>query len=92
LIAAVFWALTARDVTVNVALDWPAATVTEAGTVATDVALLESVIDTPPVPAFPLRVTVPVDVLPPTTDVGLRVNEASVRGLMVKLAVLLTEP
>lgn len=57
-------------VTVNVAEVLPAATVTLVGTVATDVLLLARVTTAPPVGAAPVRVTVPVDGLPPVTLVG----------------------
>ena len=49
-----------------------AATVTLAGTVAADVLLFERVTTAPPVGAGPLRVTVPVEDVPPITDRGLR--------------------
>src|SRR5215469_647814 len=58
----------------NVALLAPAATATLAGTV-TAALLLDSVTVAPPVGAAPLRVTVPVDELPPTTLVGFTVTE-----------------
>jgi hypothetical protein len=58
-------------VTVNVRLVVPAATVTLAGTVAADVLLLESVTTAPPDGAAPVSVTVPCDVFPPVTLVGL---------------------
>ena len=52
----------------------PEATVTEAGTVATPVLPLERVTTFPPVGAFALSVTVPVEVVPPVTLVGLSVT------------------
>jgi len=57
---------------VNVAVEAPAGTVTEAGTVAADVMLDESPTTTPapPTAAWPVRVTVPVEETPPATDVG----------------------
>jgi len=61
-------------VTVNVHVVLPAGTVTVSGTVAA-VLLLEASTTTPPAPAGPLRVTVPADVEPPPTVVGLRLIE-----------------
>jgi hypothetical protein len=49
----------------NVAVVAPAATVTLAGTVATEVRLLESVTTIPPAGAGPFNVSVPVDEFPP---------------------------
>lgn len=76
--------------TVKLALVCPAWTVTLEGTVATDVLLLESVTLAPPDGAAPVRVTVPVELLPPLTLVGLRVSEESVTpeldGFMVSEA------
>jgi len=72
----------------KVAVVTPEATVTLAGTVATGVLLLLSVTRAPPAGAGPLSVTVPVDELPPRTDVGLNVTELSVTGA----AVMLNEP
>ena len=69
---------TAVVVTVKVPEVAPAATVTLAGTVATDVLLLERVTTAPPVGAGPLRVTVPVEEVPPVTLVGFRVTEERV--------------
>ena len=76
---------TTADVeTVNVAVVAPARTFTEAGTVALglfDVKLTVS----PPVGATPLRVTVPVEFVPPVTLDGARVMLDSPTGLIVKL-------
>jgi hypothetical protein len=72
--------------TVNVPVEAPAATVTVAGTVALELFELR-VTEIPPVGATPLRVTVPVEVPPPVTDVGESVTPVSVGGLIVKLAV-----
>ena len=71
-------AATGLVVTAKVAVVALGATVTLAGTCAAAVLLLESVTTAPPVGAGPLRVTVPVEELPPTTDEGVRLTEASV--------------
>jgi hypothetical protein len=71
-------ALTVVVVTGKVALVAPADTVTLAGTVATAMLLLESVTAAPPEGAAALRVTVPVEALPPTTLVGLSDTAESV--------------
>lgn len=72
--------------TVNVAVVDPAATVTDAGTVAlVELELSETV--SPPVGAVPFRVTVPVELVPPTTEVGETVTELRVGALMVNVAV-----
>jgi hypothetical protein len=41
---------------------------------------------TPPAGAAPFSVTVPVDALPPTTEVGFRVMDATDGGLTVNIA------
>lgn len=64
-------------VTTKVALVAPAPTVTVAGTVARDVLLLERLTTPPPAGALPVRVTVPVEGVPPTTVVGFSVTELS---------------
>ena len=64
-------------VIVNVALVAPAATVTLAGT-ATAAELSDSVTRAPPDGAAVLRLTVPVEELPPTTVVGLTVSAVNV--------------
>ena len=56
----------------------PLVMVTLAGTVAAEVLLLDSETTAPPAGAGALRVTVPVEVLPPTTLVGLNANAISV--------------
>jgi hypothetical protein len=66
---------TARVATWNVAIVFPADTVTLAGTDAADVLLLAREITTPPLGAAPLRVTLPVEALPPFTLVGFKVSE-----------------
>ena len=65
------FAATPSVVIVKVAEVRPASTVTLAGTVAAAVLLLESVTTAPPVGAALPRVTVPVELFPPTTVVGL---------------------
>src|SRR5262249_32050459 len=55
--------------------DIPAGTVTLGGTDAADVLELASVITAPPADAGPDSVTVPVELAPPLTVVGLRVSD-----------------
>jgi len=70
---AVVLAATLFVVTVNVAVEEFAATVTLAGTTA--LAVLDvNATTTPPVGAGPLNVTVPLEEDPPATDVGERVT------------------
>jgi hypothetical protein len=79
---------TPKVVTVNVREVLPARTVTLAGTVAAAVLLLERVTTAPPVGAALLRVTVPLELFPPTTVVGLRETEDTVTaGVTVRVAV-----
>jgi hypothetical protein len=82
---------TAFVVTEKVAVVAPAGTVTLDGTVATFVLLLESWTVIPVDGAAPLRVTVPVDGLPPATVDGfkLKADKAGV-GVIVKAAVFVT--
>jgi hypothetical protein len=77
-------------VIVNVALVAPLGTVTVTGTCATEVALLVRLTTAPPEGAFPVKVTVPVELLPPTTEVGVLVKVDRVAGLMVRVALALT--
>ena len=83
---------TALVLTVKVALELPAGTVTLDGTLAAPL-LLESVTCAPPAGAAPLSVTVPVeDCAPPVTLVGLNVSEETVGrggGVTVREADLL---
>jgi hypothetical protein len=76
-------AATGALVTENVAVVAPEATVTLAGTVATEVLLLLIVTRAPPPGAGPFSVTVPVDELPPTTEFGLNVTEVTWGGVTV---------
>ena len=62
-------------VTANVVDVLPAGTVTLGGTWAAAALLLERVTVAPPDGAAPLRVTVPVEGLPPVTLVGFRETE-----------------
>ena len=80
--------VTVTVVTVKVALVAPAATVTLAGTVATEVRLLERVTTVPAVGAGPESVTVPVDGAGPLTVVGFRVKALRIGAVTVKVAVL----
>ena len=83
-------AVTALVVTVNVALVAPAGTVTLAGTVAA-VLSLDSVTCAPPAGAGPSSVTVPVELLPPVTVVGLSASEERpAAGFTVRVAVRVT--
>jgi hypothetical protein len=76
-------------VTVNVALVAPAATVTLAGTLA-ETLLSCNVTTTPPVGAAPVSLTVAVELVPPTTEVGLRLKDVTVGGFTVSVAERLT--
>jgi hypothetical protein len=60
--------------------------VTVAGTVALWL-LLESETTVPDAPAGPENVTVPIDGLPPTRDVGVSVNDTNTAGVIVNVAV-----
>ena len=77
--------------TVNVLVVAFAAIVTLVGTVATAL-LLPTVTSAPPGGAGPFSVTVPVDALPPRTDVGLNVTELRVAAVTVKVAVFVVAP
>jgi len=72
---------------VKVAVVVPAGTVTDAGTVAL-VELDARATTAPPVPATLERVTVPVEVFPLETDVGLNAKDETVGPLMVRFAKL----
>jgi hypothetical protein len=77
-----------RVVMVNVAVEEPAGTVTDAETLATAVVPLVNVTTTASV-ATPVRVTVPVLFVPPLTLVGFNVRADTTRtGLTVMVAVL----
>src|SRR3989449_3231922 len=78
--------MTTGVVTVKVALVAPAGTVTLAGTLAT-APVLASVTTAPPAGAAAVKVTVPVEGLPPTTLVGFKVTEESGSGAPAGLIV-----
>ena len=74
-------AVTALVVTVKLALVAPASTATLTGTLAA-LELSESVTTAPPLGAAALKVTVPIEELPPTTLVGLR-DSVEIVGIVV---------
>ena len=84
-------AVTADVVAVNVALELPALTVTVAGTTALAL-LLDNATTTPPVGAVPVRVTVPMEEVPPVTLAGLSdtPESATAAGVIVSDEVRLT--
>jgi len=73
-------AVTAEVVTVKVTLEPPAATVTLAGTAATDGFALLRLTSAPPLGAPLVNWTVPVAVLPPTTELGLTLTAERLAG------------
>lgn len=82
--------LTAVVVTVNVAVVFPAVTLTLDGTLAAAL-LLDRVTEAPPVGAGAFNVTVPVDDVPPLTVVGFNVTaDSAAAGVIVSGAVLFT--
>jgi hypothetical protein len=81
--------VTVDVVTVNVADVLPALTVTEEGTAAT-VELLDKLILAPPVGAADDSVTVPVEEVPPVTEVGFRLMDVRVAGGAVILSAAVT--
>lgn len=78
---------TPRLVTINVLELLPAGTVMLAGTVAAIVLLLLSDTTAPPVGATPFSLTVAVELLPPTTLVGLNETEDMRMGFTVNVAI-----
>jgi hypothetical protein len=78
--------------TVNVAVVALGATVTLVGTAATALLVLPSVTSAPATGAGPLSVTVPVEALPPRTDVGLNVRELRAAAVTVKVAAFVVVP
>jgi hypothetical protein len=84
-------AATAVLVTVKVALELPAGTVTEGGTTVLEL-LSDNVTTTPPAGAVPVRVTVPVEEVPPVTLAGFSdtPETATKAGVMVSNEVRVT--
>jgi hypothetical protein len=78
--------------TVNVALVAPAGMFTLAGTVATAVLLLVSVTTAPDPDAAAFSVTGPWDVVPPTTLVGLSVNELTTGAAVTERVIVSVDP
>jgi hypothetical protein len=87
-----FFAITGLVAIEKVADDILAGTVTVEGTVATVALLLVKLTTAPSGGAGPLKVTVPIACVPPWTEVGLKVSEASTAALTVKLVVLAVVP
>jgi hypothetical protein len=77
-------------VIVNTALVLPAGTVTLAGTLAADGTLLFSETAVPPTGAGPVSVTVPWEMIPPTTLAGSTENVLNAGGLTASVAVFVT--
>jgi len=89
---AVVTLLTPEVVIVNVTEVFPAATVAVAGTTAEALSLLSDT-TAPPVGAGLFSVSVPVELLPPTTLVGLTLTAVRLAtGVMVKVACTLAVP
>ena len=86
IVTVVCWAMPLVEM-LNVAVVVPGATVTLAGTCARAVLPLPRETAVPPAGATPFNVTVPVELLPPTTLVGFTVNEESAGGFTVRVAV-----
>ena len=85
-------AATAVVATLNVAVVALGATVTLVGTAATALLVLLSVTSAPAAGAGPLSVTVPVEALPPRTDVGLNVRELRAAAVTIKVAAFVVVP
>src|SRR5208282_5999726 len=77
-------AVTASVVTLKLPLLAPAAIMRVAGTVAALVLLLVRLTFNPDAGAGPLRVTVPTELLPPVSELGLNEKDVSEAGLTVK--------
>jgi len=83
--------VTAVVLAVKVAEVAPAGTVTEPGTV-TELLPEESVTVVPDAAAPPVRVTVPVDELPPLTEAGEKETEEMIAGRIVRRTLSVTPP
>ena len=83
--------VTALVEVLKVAVVLPAATVTEAGTVAAAL-LLESDTDTPPEGAAPLKVTVPVADVPLATLEGLTATDESETPTIAGSGIVTVDP
>lgn len=83
---------TANDVTVKVADEAPPAIVTDAGTVAAAALSAERLTERPALGAGPVRVTVPVEAVPPVKLLGLRVTVETPIGLTVNVEEKLAVP
>lgn len=90
-IVAVAFVATAVVVIGKVAVGWPAVTETDPGTVA-EPAFDDRVTVSPPAGAGPLSVTVPVEAVPPTTEVGFTATVVSVGASTVKVALAVLAP
>lgn len=86
------WEPTASVVTVKEPLAPVADTVALAGTVAADVLELERATTAPPGGPLPVNVTVPVEAVPPTSAVGLRITAERADGVTVSAAVFVAPP
>jgi hypothetical protein len=76
----------------KVALVAPEGTVTLEGTVATDGLLLLSDTEIPPLGAAPVSFTVPVELAPPTTELGMSDSELNAGTVTVSVADLIDPP
>jgi hypothetical protein len=74
----------------KVTLVAPLGTTTLTGTCAAEVLLLVKRTVAPPVGANPVSVTVPVELVPPTTEDGLALTDSRVAAFTVSVAVRVT--
>ncbi len=78
--------------TTKVALVMPAGTITLGGTVTTELLLVDKLMTAPPEGAALPKVMVPVEVLPPVRDVGLKLNAEKVGAFTVRFAFRVVAP